>query len=67
MAIFASKIHRWKYHTKTLSVADKSVLSQPGVESRWQDAYCANFAVALLLKRVKVVARRSIIFLVFFI
>ena len=65
MAIFAAKIHRWKYHTKTLSVADKSGLSQPGSETRSQDAYCANFAVALLVKRVKVVARRSIIFLVF--
>ena len=65
VAIFAAKIHKWKYHTKTLSVADKSGLSQPGSETRSQDAYCSHLAMAFLVKRVEVIARSSIISLLF--
>ena len=65
VAIFGAEIHRWKPHTKTLSVADKSRLSQPGFETLLKDAYCTHIAMAFLVKRDKVVARSFVIFLVF--
>ena len=52
-------------HTKISRVADNLRLSQPGFETGLKDAYCTHIAMAFLVKRVKVVARISIIFLVF--
>ena len=65
VSILSAKIHRCNTHTKILRVADKLRLSQPGFETRLKDAYCTHIAMAFLVKRVKVVARTSIIFLVF--
>ena len=65
VSILSAKIHRCNTHTKTLLVADKSRRLQPGFETRLKDAYCTHIAMAFLVKRVKVVARSSIIFLVF--
>ena len=65
VSILSAKIHRCNTHTKILRVADKSMRLQPGFEALLKEAYCTHIAMAFLVKRVKVVARSSIIFLVF--